>query len=138
MDLTKLPYHELIGIRRAEDPAALLFLHDEERLHNHLGTFHAAALFSLAEASSAEFLLRNRAERDDVGGVVRRATCKYSAPAHGTITSHSSTPADSLPEAIATVDAKGRALYSINIELRNEAAQTVAAFTFTWFLSKEA
>ena len=66
MDLTVLPYNALIGIQKAKGVSALLTLKEHERLHNHLGTIHAAALFSLAEASSAEFLLRHRGECEEV------------------------------------------------------------------------
>lgn len=137
MDLTELPYNALLGIEKAEDPSALLTLSERAELHNHLGTFHAAALFSLAEASSAEFLLRHRDGREEVGGVVRKATCKYSKPAHGTLSSHSPTSPETLTKAIETIDQKSRALLTIEIELRDEAQLLVASFTFTWFLSNQ-
>ena len=137
MDLTELPYNALIGIQKAKAVSALLTLSEHERLHNHLGTFHAAALFSLAEASSAAFLLRHRGAVEEVRGVVCKATCKYSKPAHGTLTSQSPTTPESLRDAIATVIRRGRTLYLIDIELLNEAGETVASFTFTWFLAQE-
>jgi hypothetical protein len=66
MDLTVLPCNALIGIQKAKGVSALLPLKEQERLHNHLGTIHAATLFSLAKASSAEFLLRHRGECEEV------------------------------------------------------------------------
>ena len=44
MDLTELPYNALIGIQKAKAVSALLTLSEHERLHNHLGTFHAAEI----------------------------------------------------------------------------------------------
>ena len=136
MNLIELPFSRLIGIRRSNQPGALLELRDEPQLHNHLAQFHAAALFSLAEASSAEFLLRHRGPRVDIQGVVRKARAKYSLPAQGTLTSDSSTDADRVGDAIAAVDAKGRALLTVEITLRNADHQSVATFSFDWFLTK--
>ena len=137
MDVTELPYNAHLGIERSRDSRALLELAEGPHLHNHLGTFHAAALFSLAEASSAEFLLRHRDRSDDIQGVVRRAACKYSSPATGTLTSHSLTEPAALRESFTIVDRKGRALFPIEIELRDESSQAVASFTFTWFLARK-
>jgi|TARA_B110000116_G_C16681498_1_gene510925 acyl-coenzyme A thioesterase PaaI-like protein len=66
MDLTVLPCNALIGIQKAKDVSSLLTLKEHKRLHNHLDTLHASALFSLAEASSAEFLLRHRGECKEI------------------------------------------------------------------------
>lgn len=138
MDVTALPYNANLGISRASEPDALLTLGDTPAVQNHLSTLHAAALFSLAEASSAEFLIKHRGERSDVGGVVRKVTCKYSVAGEGQITSSSPTDPASLTEAIATVDSRGRALYPIDIDLRNGEGKVVASFSFTWFLATDA
>lgn len=138
MDVTALAYNSNLGITRASDPDALLTLADRPEVQNHLETLHAAALFSLAEASSAEFLIRHRGDREDVGGVVRKVTCKYSVAGQGEITSRSPTDPASLTEAIATVDSRGRALYPIDIDLRNGEGKVIASFSFTWFLATDA
>lgn len=137
MDVTALPYNANLGITRAAAPD-LLMLGDAPAVQNHLGTLHAAALFSLAEASSAEFLIQQRGERSDVGGVVRKVACKYSVAGQGRIISSSPNDPATLSEAITTVDSRGRALYPIDIELRNQDAKVIASFTFTWFLATEA
>ena len=135
MDVTNLPYNQLVGLQAAAGDSDLLQLEDRPELHNHLGTFHAAALFSLAEGSSAEFLLQQLGTREDIGGVVRKATCKYSNPGKGTLITTSPTPPATVKEAVNTAAQKGRALVSIEIHVKDKAATLVASFTFTWFLA---
>ena len=136
MQVCELPYNRLLGITPG-DENTLLRLEFRKELLNHHWTVHAAALFSLAEASSAEFLLRTRGDRDDIVGVVRKGTCKYSAPATTNLHSRSSTPVEDLAKAIRTVDAKGRALVTISVELLDQEEKRVAIFTFDWFITTQ-
>ncbi len=137
MDLTQLPFNDLIGIDRSDRPDALLCLHFDQRLTNHLGTVHASALFALAEASSAEFLMRCRGDRDYISGVVRKAQSKYAQHASADVHAATKTSLDEIESAIAKVDAKGRALVSIDIDLHVDTGlNAVASFTFDWFLAK--
>ena len=55
MKITDLPFNWLIDIKLSADTAYLLSLDDKENDTNHLGTVHASALFSLAEATSGHF-----------------------------------------------------------------------------------
>lgn len=84
---------------------------------------------------SGEFLIRGRGEREDIGGVVRRSSSKYSSPATGDLYSRVTTLAEEVEVAIRQVDAKGRALIAIRVELVNEEDQVVAGFEFTWMIS---
>lgn len=88
MKITDLPFNKLIGINGAEDTDYLLSLHDKVDYTNHLGTVHASALFSLAEATSGHFLMLNFPEFDSgLIPVVRQAEVKYKKPAIGQINS---------------------------------------------------
>ncbi len=57
MEVTKLPYNKFLGLEIHGD--GRLALPDDSRYTNHLGTVHAGALFSLAEAGSGQYLLEH-------------------------------------------------------------------------------
>jgi len=137
MDITKLPFNAHVGVSRSSRNECLLMLTLEESLKNHLGTIHASALFSLAEASSGEFLIQSRDERTEIGGVVRRGTCKYSSPAKGSVFSQIKTPVSEIEKAIETIDARGKAMVDIDVDLIDESSKLIAKFQFTWLMSIE-
>lgn len=82
MKATELAYNQTLGICAAPAGAAhLLELRFSARVQNHLGTAHAAAQFSLAEAASAECLQRHFATAlGEVFAVVRAVEVKYRHP----------------------------------------------------------
>ena len=126
----------MVGILPATSADHLLRLPAADHLLNHLGTVHASALFSLAEASSGEFLTRQvtATERTDIGAVVRKAECKYSSPASGELVATSSTDPAALQDTIfSLVDGK-RTLTIIDIDLQDTSGKRLAKFSFTWFL----
>ena len=53
--VTALPFDTLIGVRADGDALALL---EADALHNHVGTVHAGALFTLGEAASGVAIAR--------------------------------------------------------------------------------
>src|SRR6185503_5136046 len=82
---TDLAYNQALGIRAAPAGAThLLELPFTPLVANHLGSMHAAAQFSLAEAASAECLQRHYGVAVvGVFGVVRGVEVKYRRPATG-------------------------------------------------------
>lgn len=136
--VAELPFNRLVGIQVAPDTSKLLHLPAGDRLLNHLGTVHASALLSLAEASSGEFLLRHFGTVKGVIPVVRRIEAKFRRPANGAVASIASAS----PEALAQVDAdlagKGRALISIGVELHDESGSHALSATVEWFIQREA
>ena len=73
MDVISLPFNAHVGLARSETKGCLLELAPRAEHLNHLGTVHASALYALAEATSGEFLVQARGDREAIGGVVRRA-----------------------------------------------------------------
>lgn len=135
MDVLSLALNAHLGLERCDAPQ-LLALPFADHLANHMNAIHATALFGLAEAASGEFLIRGRGDREDVGGVVRRATSKYSAPATSRVIATSKTDPNTLTNAIESVDAKGRALVAVEIELSDESGTKIGQFAFDWLLAK--
>lgn len=137
MDITQLPFNSHVGIMRASKKDCLLMLSTRDCLKNHLGTIHASALFALAEATSGEFLIRSRGNRTEIGGVVRRNSSKYSAPAGGDVFSKVKTPTSIIEAAIEVVDVRGKSLVDIEVDLVDEELKLVSTFVFTWLLASE-
>ena len=136
MNITKLPFNAHVGLRPCENDQGLLSLPFEKHLLNHLQTLHASAIYALAEASSGEFLLRHRTT-ESINGVLRRAACKYSAPATTAIYSKALTDPDVVTEAAATASKSGKASLTIYIAINDSNDRIVGRFSFDWLLIRE-
>ena len=79
----EIPFNRQLGLVEAEDPKALLELPEGPQFLNHIGTIHAGALLSLADAASGEFLLRQFGAQSGFIPVVRRLESKFRKPANG-------------------------------------------------------
>ena len=130
-----LPFNQFIGLQRSAEPGLLTLAAGPQYL-NHLGTVHAGALLALAEASSGEFLLRHLGHLEGIIPVVRRLESKFRKPAHGSVTSTVTTSPDLLADVGRDLAAKGRALISIAVELRDESGEHVLSATVEWFVAK--
>jgi hypothetical protein len=53
MNVTEIPFNHYIGIKESNQEKYLLMLDKSDNQLNHLGTMHASAQFSLAEATVA-------------------------------------------------------------------------------------
>jgi acyl-coenzyme A thioesterase PaaI-like protein len=134
--VTELPFNRFIGLRGAADPEKLLTLPAGEQYLNHLGTVHASAQLALAEASSGEFLLRALGSSDGVVPVVRRLESKFRKPANGAITSSVSTPPEAIEQLRAELEAKGRAIISVAVDVHDESGAHTLSATVEWFITR--
>lgn len=136
MNITKLPFNELIGLQPAAEDGWLLQLPGGARYTNHVGTVHASALMALAEASSGELLLRAMGDIGmDVIPVVRRFECKFRKAARGAIRSKGVISADAIGDFISTLRSKGRATIAIAVEVCDESASCVLSASVEWFVA---
>ncbi|MDA7888470.1 YiiD C-terminal domain-containing protein [Akkermansiaceae bacterium] len=133
MDLTAIPFNQLVGLRKSSKKDVLLKLPFCEKTGNHLGTVHAGAIYTLAEAASGAFLVKHRGKRTNVRGVVRKATSKYSAPGTSTLRAYSDLDPAEVAAAIAEIDERGRSALSVPITIRSRDA-IVGQFVFDWLL----
>ena len=112
MEVTQLPYNKFLGLETHE--GGRLTLPDDSRYTNHLGTVHAGALFSLAEASSGQFLLRSvYLDPKAVVVVLRSAEIKYRRPARGRILSRCRCTLDELETLQKSLASRGRATVTV-------------------------
>jgi acyl-coenzyme A thioesterase PaaI-like protein len=136
-----LVLNRFIGIRGAPEGAGhLLEMPLAQSVVNHLGTVHAAAQFALAEAASAELLLRRFASLSGgVVAVVRSAAVKYRKPATSLLrafarfadpTAETGLPAD--------IERRGHATVQVRVELMGEDGRNTFIGEFGWHIAKAA
>ncbi len=131
----ELPFNRLLGLEVANDPAKVLELPAGGQYLNHLGTVHAGAQLALAEASSGEFLLRTMGDMQGIVPVVRRLESKFRKPAHGVLTSTATAP-EGIEGLRSELEAKGRALVTIQVELYDEIKAHTLSASVEWFVTR--
>jgi hypothetical protein len=138
MDALALPFSAMIGLERSDRPElGSLCLGDSPNLHNHLGTIHAAAQFTLAESCSGDFLQRRFAEMaPGYVGVVRRAEVVYRAPARGRIWAAASVDEPHLQEFEERLRSRGRAFINVGVTIMDAAGTTTLSADIEWFAQK--
>ena len=137
-ELLDLPFNRHLGLtltRHNEDEVVCL---EPAACHlNHLGTIHAGALYSLAEAASGHALLtRLKLQPPELFAVVRTAKVKYRKPASGRVIGVAETADDVISKCIDQLKAKGRALVDIPIKVVDGKHVEVLTGEFSWFVSQ--
>jgi acyl-coenzyme A thioesterase PaaI-like protein len=109
-----------------------------EALHrlNHVGTHHAGALFTLAEAASGAAMAGAFADvLMSVRPLAASAQIDYRKPARGLIAATAKT--DVAPAVLlATLDEAGKVRFKVNVALTNEQSEQVASMEVDWHVSK--
>jgi acyl-coenzyme A thioesterase PaaI-like protein len=138
LKVTDLAFNRALGVCAAPAGAPhLLELPLVPLVHNHLGTMHAAAQFSLAEAASAECLQRHfGAAAGAVFAVVRGVEVKYRRPATGDLLAYGRPDDATAAGLLAELEARGRTNAVILIELKDRAGTLTFHGKFEWFISR--
>ena len=134
-----VPFSRLLGIEYdAVAPGrAVLRLRDDPAKHNHIGTLHAGALFSLAESASGLCMMATIAERlSGVTPLAARAEITYKQVARGDVTATARTgvPAE---EVVATLDAAGKVRFPVEVDITDERGEVCATVTVDWHLRRQ-
>lgn len=137
MDVTSLPFNRLIGLEPAPlDSGHLVTLPASAQYTNHLGTVHASAMLALAEAGSAEFLLRQLGDEQTLIPVVRRLQAKFRHPARGRIAARASVDEGAFAQLATDLLSKGRALVAVDVEVVGDDLQVALSARVEWFISR--
>lgn len=136
IDITKVPFNNFLGISLANNPEYLLQLDAREDYTNHLGTVHAAALFTLAEGSGAQLLLKSFPEEiiDNVIPVLRKVEVSYKKPATGVIVSTASLKDTTIDLVTEQLLSKKRVSIVTSVDLFDESKTKVFSANFEWFV----
>ena len=136
MTITEIPFNKFLGISLSADEKFLLQLDAREEYKNHLGTVHAAALFTLAEGSGAQFLLNCFPDMADVViPVVRKAEVIFKKPASGVIVSKAAFVNTSVNEITELLLRKKRTSLTTQVELFDVQNVKVFQANFEWFVT---
>jgi len=129
-----VPFAKYVGVELLEvgDGSAKAQLVQRRELSNHIGTMHAAALFTLAETASGAAM--TGAFIDMIAGlrpVAAEARAAYVKLARGTIscTATTSEPAEELRRRLR---AEQKVVFDVRVDLVNESGQPVATMTIAW------
>jgi acyl-coenzyme A thioesterase PaaI-like protein len=111
-------------------------LPDDERLRNHVGSQHAAAMFAAGEAASGAAFASVFAERlPDIVPLASRAEIRYRTLAHGEITA--TARVEMAPDSLlGSLDREGRVQFPVEVELTNPEGTVVADMTVQWHVRR--
>ncbi len=135
MNVLEIPFNKFIELKKADQDEYILKLEEKKEFLNHLGTFHAGILFTLAEATSGEFLL-NKFEnfKLNIIPVVRKVDVKYSKPGIGTVYSKADFVDSNVDEIIDKLLEKKRIIIKVRVDIYNENLNKLLTSVFDWFI----
>ena len=136
MNVFELPFTKFIGLALSEKDEFLLMLKDQTEYLNHLGTVHASAQFSLAEATSGYFLLNEFHNLTNIVPVVRKVETKYKKPVQGAVFSRACFIETDRVKIIETLESKKRVLLTVRVSLFDSEEKNVMQSDFEWFIVK--
>jgi hypothetical protein len=135
MEILELPFNKLIQLDNSDKSGYALMLQGHEMYTNHLGTVHAAAQFSLAEACSAQLLKELfPSHADEFIPLVRQVALKYRKPAMGAVYAKASLPDICVEDVVEQLKHRKRALLHVLVELFDNADTLVMNADFDWFI----
>ena len=121
-----------LDIARISEGEATVILPERAELTNHVGSQHAGALFTVAEAASGAAFLGAFHERlAEVTPLARSAEISYEKIAKGPIEATARLDIGA-EEALATLDSEGKVVFPCQIELTDAAGNRVASATVQW------
>jgi acyl-coenzyme A thioesterase PaaI-like protein len=134
MNVADIPFNRFLGLR---SDGSVLTLPADPKYQNHIGTVHAGAQFSLAEAASGQWLLGKFGDAAaDYLAVVRHVEVKYRRPATGELT----TKAEVFPEEAErfrdTLERRGRASIEVRVQVLGADKGITLEATFEWFAQR--
>lgn len=132
-----VPFAAHVGVQltAVADGTATALLPDAPTSLNHVGSQHAGALFTVAEAASGAAMVGALHDRFlEVRPLVRSAAVTYRKVARGPITASAATllPGDELR---ATLDREGRVEVGVEVAMTDAAGGEVASLHVDWVVS---
>jgi acyl-coenzyme A thioesterase PaaI-like protein len=132
-----IPFVKFLGLEFVEigPGTATVRLPERPDLTNHVGSQHAGALFTVAEAASGGAFVGTFAERlGDVTPLAKAARIDYEKIAKGPIDA-TGTLADAA-DALAALEEDGKVEFQIQVELRDASGERVASAAVDWHVRK--
>ena len=134
-----LPFVRLLGISIDEIGAGTsrVSLPDDPKLHNHLGTQHAGALFTLAETASGAAMAGGFAELIlGLRPVAKESRIAYQKVARGATRAEGRVPGD-LVALKAQLAQDGKVAFPVAVDIFDAEGTLAAQVTVDWYLSQK-
>ena len=134
-----IPFNKYLGLEvvAVADGSGSLRLPDDPNLLNHVGSQHAGALFSVAEAASGAAFIGAFLERmGEITPLAKSASIDYRKIAKGPIVA-TGTLSEEKAALLERLDADGRVEFTIDVSLRDGADVEVATTTVAWHVRKK-
>jgi len=135
MYIEDIPFAKHTGIARKEE--GTLKLKKSKLIENHVQSIHGAAQFTLAETQSGLYLRSLFPEyMGKVLPLLRSSSVKYKHPATTDIYAIAKVSDEAKEKFEAQFNKKGRAIISVNVELRDDEDIITMLGEFVWFIQK--
>ncbi len=133
-----IPFNTHVGLEVAEvaDGRGVVRLPDDKKLHNHVGSQHAAGLFAAGEAASGAAFMGAFAEHlAGLTPLAASAEIDYRTLGKGTITA-TATLAEDVDGLLGKLESDGKVEFPVTIEMADDDGQVVAGMTVNWHVRK--
>jgi len=133
-----IPFNKHLGLELTEvaEGRGVVRLPEGDHLENHVGSQHAGALFSAAEAASGAAFVGAFAERmGEITPLARAARIDYLKLAKGPITA-TGTLGEEKAALLERLDADGRVEFPVGVELTDGDGVKVAEVTVDWHVRR--
>jgi len=135
MEITQIPFAKHIGIKKVDE--TMLMLEPTPNVQNHIQSIHASAQFALAETQSGLCLQNTFPKLEGkVMALLRSSTVKYKSPATMTLYAYAHIDELDKEKFELLLEKKGRAIISIDVELKDSDDSVTMIGTFIWFAQK--
>ncbi|APA70404.1 hypothetical protein YQ44_24380 [Janthinobacterium sp. 1_2014MBL_MicDiv] len=134
-----LPFVRLLGISIDDIGAGTsrVSMPDDPKLHNHLGTQHAGALFTLAETASGAAMAGGFAELIlGLRPVAKESRIRYQKVARGATRAEGRVPGD-LAALKAQLAQDGKVAFPVEVDIFDSEGTLAAQVTVDWYLSQK-
>jgi len=133
--LNILPFAKYIGIK-AHDTQRLE-LDSQRSVHNHVGTLHAAAQFTLAETQSGLYLLSIFPQyTEEMTPLLRSSTVKYKNPAKSKLVATARVDDRDKIKFENQFLKRGRSMLTVHVELKDSSGTVTMVGTFVWYVQR--
>jgi uncharacterized protein (TIGR00369 family) len=133
-----IPFNGHLGLKVTEigEGHGVVRMPDDEHLRNHVGSQHAGALFTAAEAASGAAFVGAFAERlGEITPLAKSASIDYLKIAKGPITATGKL-GEEKQVLLDRLDADGRVQFAVAVSLTDEAGTEVATVTVDWHVRR--
>jgi len=134
-----LPLVRTLGIRIDDigNGTSTVSMPDDPKLHNHLGTPHAGALFTLAETASGAAMAGGFADLIlGLRPVAKESRIQYQKVAHGATRAEGRVPGD-VAALKAELKQQGKVAFPVEVDIFDAAGTLAAQVQVDWYLSEK-